>query len=166
MDLFLWRHADALPGTPDFERALSPFGHQQASKVAEWFRKQAGPAGLADLRLLVSPAVRTRQTVAHFCEDENKIQLCMPLYENATPKEILEILGWPDITAPALIVGHQPQIGILADFLLAGIPHPESYQRGTSAHSGLGGGFRKSALWWLRFEPGQNSAQLVHVMEP
>ena len=149
MELFLWRHADALPGASDFERKLSPFGHQQAGKAAECLRKQAG--GLSGLRILVSPAVRTRQTLAHFCEDENKIQLCLPLYENASPNKILTILGWPDITLPALIVGHQPQIGLLADYLLADTPHPAS--------------FRKSALWWLRLEPGRDSAQLVDVVE-
>jgi len=150
MELFLWRHADALPGTSDFERELSPLGHQQAGKAAEWLRGKTG--GLAGLRILVSPAVRTRQTAAHFCEDENKIQLCLPLYENAPSNEILVILGWPDITLPALIVGHQPQIGLLADQLLADTPHPAS--------------FRKCALWWLRLEPGQDSAQLVNMVEP
>jgi phosphohistidine phosphatase len=148
MELFLWRHADALPGSADFERELSPLGHEQARMVAEWFREHAP----ADLRILVSPAVRTRQTVAHFWKVENDLQLCPPLYENASPHEILSILGWPDMTAPTLIVGHQPQIGMLADHLLADTPHPDY--------------FHKGALWRLRFEGKQNSAQLVHVMEP
>ncbi|MDR0474131.1 MAG: histidine phosphatase family protein [Treponema sp.] len=148
MELFLWRHADALPGSSDFERALSPLGHRQAHKVAEWFREHAP----ADLRFLVSPALRTRQTVAHFCEHESDMQLCLPLYENASPNEILSILGWPNLTLPTLIVGHQPELGLLADHLLAGTPHPDH--------------FRKGSLWWLRFEGKQNSAQLVHIMEP
>ena len=148
MEFFLWRHADALPGILDFERGLSPLGHQQAAKVARWFREHAPPG----LRILVSPAVRARQTVAHFCENESDIKLCLPLYENASSNEILAILGWPDITLPALVVGHLPQIGILADDLLADTPHPAS--------------FHKSAIWWLRLEPGQKSAQLVNVMEP
>ena len=152
MELFLWRHADALPGIPDFERELSRFGHQQASKAAEWLFEHTETADLSDMRILVSPAVRTRQTVAHFCKEEDKIQLCQPLYENAPPNEILNILGWPDITLPALIVGHEPQIGIFADCLLIGMPHPES--------------FRKGALWWLRIERGSNKARLMHVMEP
>ena len=160
MELFLWRHADALPGMlSDFERELSPLGHQQASKAAEWLHDHAegnlrcgfaGPTVLSDMRILVSPAVRTRQTVSHFCE-EDKIQLCQPLYDNASPKEILDLLGWPDIVLPALIVGHEPQISLLADRLLAGIPHPDS--------------FRKGALWRLRLDPAQNKAELVSVME-
>jgi phosphohistidine phosphatase len=148
MDLFLWRHADALPGPPDFERELSPHGNQQARKVAEWLRENTP----ANLRLFLSPAVRARQTVAYFRENIDDDQLCPPLYENASPIEILEIIGWPDINLPTLIVGHQPQMGMLADRLLAGTPHPAS--------------FRTSALWWLRSVPGQNSAQLVHIIEP
>ena len=152
MELFLWRHADALSGVSDFERALSQRGHQQAGKAAEWLHEHAGPALLSDMRILVSPAVRTRQTAAHFCKEEDKIQLCQPLYENASPKEILDILGWPDITLPALIVGHEPQISIFAERLLGVTPHPVS--------------FRKGALWWLRIEGGRNKAQLVGVLEP
>jgi len=157
MELFLWRHADALSGRSDFDRELSPFGHKQAAKAAELFREYAGPVldqmgGIANLRILVSPAARTRQTIAHLCEDENKIELCMPLYENASTNEILKILGWPDITMPVLIVGHEPQVGLIADRLLADTPHPLS--------------FRKSALWWLRINSGQKIAQLVRVIEP
>jgi len=147
MELFLWRHADALPGVPDFARELSPHGHQQASKVAAWLKERA-PAGL---RLLVSPATRTRQTAAHFVDDESDIQLCPPLYESASSEEILPLLGWPNITAPTLIVGHQPLIGVLAIRLLSG--------------TSCSGAFRKSALWWLNIEPGQSSAQLVQVVD-
>lgn len=147
MDLFLWRHADALVGMPDFERELSPHGHQQACKVAAWLSERAP----ADLHLLVSPASRTRQTVAHFHADERDIQFCMPLYESNSPEEIMSILGWPDILRPTLIVGHQPLIGTLADRLLANVPHP--------------GSFCKSALWWLRIEPGENSAKLIQIVD-
>jgi len=145
MELFLWRHADALPGVPDIARVLSPHGHQQASRVAAWLKERAP----ADLRLLVSPAARTRQTVAHFHDDESSIQFCPPLYESTSAEEILTILAWPDIAQPTLVVGHQPLIGALAARLLSGASYPSS--------------FRKSALWWLRTEP--DSAQLVQVVD-
>ena len=144
MELFLWRHADALSGVPDFERELTPHGHQQARKVAAWLRDRAP----ADLRLLVSPAARTRQTVAHFHDDESSIQFCPPLYESTSAEEILTLLGWPDIE-PTLIVGHQPLIGTLAACLLSGTSYP--------------GSFRKSALWWLQVEDG--GARLVQVVD-
>jgi phosphohistidine phosphatase len=147
MELFLWRHADALPGTPDIARELSSHGHQQARKVAAWLSERAP----ADLRLLVSPAVRTRQTVAHFHDDEGSIQFCPQLYNSLSPEEILILLGWPNIALPTLIVGHQPLIGALAVRLLSGTSHP--------------GAFRKSALWWLHIDPGQNSARLVQAVD-
>ena len=147
MEIFLWRHADALPGAPDFARELSPRGHQQAQKVAAWLSGRAP----ADLRFLVSPATRTRQTVAYFHGDEGGIQFCPQLYDGSSPEEILGILGWPYISMPTLIVGHQPLIGALAERLLSGSPCPRP--------------FRKSALWWLRAEPGQGSMQLVQVVD-
>ena len=147
MEIFLWRHAEALPGANDFERELSPAGHRQARKVAEWFRQRA-PEGL---RLFVSPATRARQTVAYFHEDERDIQFCLPLYENRAPKEILSIIGWPDMEAPTLIVGHQPQIGDIARQLLSGASGVES--------------FRPSALWWLRLDDGQNNCRLVQIVD-
>jgi len=147
MELLLWRHADALPGLQDFERELSPHGHKQAKRVAAWLKERAP----ADLRFLVSPATRTRQTFAHFHADERDIQFCPPLYENSSPEEILEIIGWPDHPLPVLVVGHQPLIGELADTLLGNTPHPEN--------------FRKSALWWLRSAPGQKNIQLVEVVD-
>ncbi|MDR3088070.1 MAG: histidine phosphatase family protein [Azoarcus sp.] len=147
MELLLWRHADALQGAPDIARALSPLGQAQAREVAAWL---AGHTP-ADLRLIVSPAVRTRQTVSCFCQDENCIQFCAPLFDGATPEEILEILDWPNASAPALVVGHQPLLGAIAAHLLGEEPFPSS--------------FRKGALWWLRGESGRNVARLVRVVE-
>ncbi|GHU01619.1 histidine phosphatase family protein [Betaproteobacteria bacterium] len=147
MELLLWRHADALSGASDIARELSPLGQIQAQEVASWLETHAP----ADLRLVVSPAVRTRQTVSCFCGDETRLQFCAPLFDGATPEAILEIIAWPDAPMPVLIVGHQPLLGAIAAHLLGNAPFPPS--------------FRKGALWWLRGEPGQNAAQLVHVVE-
>jgi phosphohistidine phosphatase len=147
MELFLWRHADALPGAPDFTRELSPYGHQQARKVAAWLSERA-PNGL---RLLVSPATRTRQTVAHFHDCENDIQFCPSLYESSSPEEILALIGWPRTLRSTLIVGHQPLIGSIAAHLLVGSSYP--------------GTFRKSALWWLRADPEQAGIRLMQVVD-
>jgi phosphohistidine phosphatase len=150
MELFLWRHADALPGMgiPDFARELSPHGHQQARKVAAWLNNERKPD---ELRLVVSPATRTRQTVAHFHACESDIQFCPQLYESDSPEEILTLIGWPRTLRPTLIVGHQPLIGELAAHLLVGSSYP--------------GIFRKSALWWLRADPEQGGTRLVQVVD-
>jgi phosphohistidine phosphatase len=148
MELFLWRHADALPGVPDFARELSPHGHQQARKVAAWLNNERKPD---ELRLLVSPATRTRQTVAHFHACESDIQFCSQLYESDTLEEILALIGWPHTLRPTLVVGHQPLIGALATHLLAGSSCPDT--------------FSKSALWWLRADPERGSVRLVQVVD-
>jgi phosphohistidine phosphatase len=147
MELLLWRHADALSGIPDFERELSEHGHEQARRVAVWLSARAPE----NLRLVVSPATRARQTVAHFCSDESLMEFCAPLYDGAPPENILALLGWPHAASPVLVVGHQPLIGTLAARLLGSTPHPAS--------------FRKSALWWLRTRPGRDTAQLVQVVD-
>ena len=147
MELLLWRHADALHGVPDIGRELSARGWRQACEVAAWLDEHAP----ADLRLLVSPAVRTRQTVACFRADESAMQFCAPLFDGATPGEILSLLGWPRASAPALVVGHQPLLGEIAACLLGDAPFPPS--------------FRKGALWWLRSEPEQGRARLARVVE-
>ncbi|MDR2261772.1 MAG: histidine phosphatase family protein [Azoarcus sp.] len=147
MELLLWRHADALQGAPDIARELSARGHRQAREVATWLGERAP----AHLRLLISPAARTRQTVSYFCADEGAMRFCAPLFHGAAPEEILHLAGWPDADAPALIVGHQPLLGMIAAHLLGEASFPAS--------------FRKGALWWLRGEPGREAARLVHVVE-
>ena len=60
MDLILWRHAEAEPGEPDLERALTPKGVKQARRMADWLTSQLPDS----CRILVSPARRTLQTAA------------------------------------------------------------------------------------------------------
>lgn len=147
MELLLWRHADALQGTPDIARKLSARGHRQAREVAAWLGEHAP----ADLRLVVSPAVRASQTVSYFCADENAMRFCAPLFQGTAPEEILRFVGWPDASSPVLVVGHQPLLGEIAAHLLGDVPFPAS--------------FGKGALWYLHGEPGRDTARLVHVVE-
>ena len=58
MDLLLWRHAEAEDGEDDMKRRLTERGHKQARAMAAWIRKHQPK----DLRIIVSPAVRTQQT--------------------------------------------------------------------------------------------------------
>ena len=58
MDLLLWRHAEAEEGEDDLRRALTERGVRQARRMAAWIRARQ----LKDLRIVVSPAVRTQQT--------------------------------------------------------------------------------------------------------
>ena len=58
MDLLLWRHAEAEEGEDDLKRRLTDRGEKQAQLMGEWIRQHQPK----DLRIIVSPAVRTRQT--------------------------------------------------------------------------------------------------------
>ena len=58
MDLILWRHCEAEPGEPDLGRRLTPKGHKQAERMAEWLERHLPDSS----RILVSPADRAQQT--------------------------------------------------------------------------------------------------------
>ena len=62
MDLILWRHAEAEPGVPDLERALTVKGQKQARRMGEWLASQLSE----NCRILVSPALRTLRTTLRF----------------------------------------------------------------------------------------------------
>ena len=116
MDLILWRHADARdakPGMPDIERELSPRGLHQADEMAAWLRGQP----LREPRVLVSPAVRTRQTAQAF---KLPYKVDPRLGIGATTADLLAAADWPDCRGTVILVGHQPSLGRLAALLLAG----------------------------------------------
>lgn len=132
MDLILWRHADAgdpLPGRDDGLRALSPKGRRQAQRMARWLNKH-GPAGM---RVLVSPAVRTRETAAALGRPFETVAALGP---EADVADLLAAAAWPDAAQPVLLVGHQPTLGRLAARLLSGSEQPWT--------------IRKGSIWWLR----------------
>ena len=129
MDLLLWRHAEAVDGSPDHERALSARGEEQARRMARWLARH-GPEGL---RVLASPATRTRQTAAAFTRDFAPLAALGP---GCAARDLLAASGWPAADQPCLLVGHQPALGRLAALLLTGVEADWS--------------IRKGALWWFR----------------
>lgn len=132
MDLILWRHAeahDAVSGQTDLARTLTPHGERQAQRVAQWLGERL-PHGT---RILVSPAVRTRQTAGALGRPFETVAALAP---GASPAAVLRAAGWPDDGRPVLVVGHQPTLGLVAAQLLAGSPQAWAV--------------RKGAAWWLR----------------
>lgn len=123
MDLILWRHADAVDGEPDLSRELTPKGHQQAKKMAEWL-KQRIPN---NTRILVSPAARTQQTAAAL---QRKYQTINALSPNADAMTLLLTAGWPDGGGTVLLIGHQPSLGQAAMLLLSGQEAELSIKKG------------------------------------
>jgi phosphohistidine phosphatase len=132
MDLILWRHAEAFEardGQDDLDRALTPKGERQAARMAQWLARQL-PAGV---RVLVSPARRAQQTAQAL---ERRLRTVPALAPGAGVDALLDAARWPDAREAALVVGHQPTLGLAAARLLAG---------GDSAWA-----VRKGAVWWLR----------------
>jgi len=114
MDLILWRHADAEDGTPDLTRALTAKGHQQAERMAAWLR-----ARMADhTRILVSPAMRARQTADALGLDYAIVGELAP---GADGVHVLSAAQWPDAAQSALVIGHQPTLGVAARLLLCDV---------------------------------------------
>ena len=140
MDLLLWRHAEAEDGEDDLKRRLTERGQKQARTMAAWISEHQPK----DLRIIVSPAVRTQQTAEALklpFETHRKIG------PDACVSELIAASGWPHAQGAVLIVGHQPSLGRLASLLLAGQEADWSIKKG--------------ALWWLSNRVRRSEAQTV-----
>ena len=125
MDLILWRHADAEDGAPDLERPLSAIGRKQAASMAAWLLERLPK----DALVIASPAVRAQQTAAALGK---KIHTENGLAPGASVEDVLKAAKGK---RTVVVVGHQPDLGRAAAFLVAGQP----------AEWPLG----KGALWWI-----------------
>jgi phosphohistidine phosphatase len=141
MDLILWRHTEAEDGLPDINRELTGRGRKQASRMADWLNPRLPP----DIRVLVSPATRTRQTAQALGREFEEMPALAP---GASADDLLAAAGWPDAAYPVLIVGHQPTLGQVAMQLLAG-------QAGDLS-------VKKGGVWW--FQGRERAGQLEVVL--
>lgn len=145
MDLILWRHAEAIEGESmdprvDMARELTARGRKQAAKMAAWLKDNAP----RKLRILVSPSVRTRQTVEALTDT---YQVVPALGPDGSVAELLAACGWPDEGGAVLIVGHQPALGRLASLLLGGEESAWTIKKG--------------AVWWFTNRVRNDETQTV-----
>ncbi|MBI5255712.1 MAG: phosphohistidine phosphatase SixA [Burkholderiales bacterium] len=136
MDLILWRHAEAREaedGEDDLARPLTSRGIKQAQRMAEWLNRFLPES----TRVLVSPALRTRQTADALGRKYRTLDALAP---GASASQLLAAARWPDSREPVLVVGHQPTLGQTAAYLMAG----------ADALQAPAWGVRKGAAWWLR----------------
>ncbi|MGE0558050.1 MAG: histidine phosphatase family protein [Burkholderiales bacterium] len=145
MELILWRHADAENRLPDDARRLTDKGRRQAAKMAAWLENRLP----ARYRVLTSPAARARETAAALTD---KAVIETALSTSATPQSVLQAAGWPRGKGVVVVVGHQPTLGAAAALALTG----------TAAAWGL----KKSAIWWIANEPGDDIVQVRAVLAP
>lgn len=88
----------------------------------------------ATTRVLVSPALRCRQTAEALGRENRIVPSIAP---DAPLTALLEAARWPKASEPVLICGHQPTLGQVAAYLLAGVEQDWAVKKG--------------AVWWLRW---------------
>ena len=143
MNLILWRHAEAeiqRPGQDDLERELTPKGRRQAERMAAWLAERLPD----DTQVLVSPAARTQQTAQAL---NRRFKTVATLAPERSVGDLLKAAGWPGDEGTALIVGHQPTLGLAAARLLCGAEQAWSVKKG--------------AVWWLAGRERGGTAQVT-----
>ena len=149
MDLILWRHAEAREpkaDEDDLQRPLTARGERQAERMAHWLNRFLPDS----TRLLVSPALRARQTAEALGK---KARVVAPLAPGSTAIQVLTAARWPDSREPVLLVGHQPSLGQAIALLMGG----------EAAAQGQAWAMRKGAVWWLRHRVRQGVPEVVLV---
>ena len=147
MELILWRHAEAVDGYPDQERALTNKGRLQAERMAEFL----SPRLPSEFRILVSPALRAQQTAGALTR---KFSTEPAINVHATAQAVLAAVGWPSGNLTTLLVGHQPWLGEVAALLMTG--KAESWS------------VKKGSIWWFstRERDGELQTNLRLVIAP
>jgi phosphohistidine phosphatase len=128
MELIVWRHTEAEDSSPDVARKLTTKGEKQAQKMASWLKERIKKP----VRILVSPAVRTQQTVTALSA---KFETSTEVGIGASAERILRVAGWPDAEGTVLVIGHQPTLGQVAAILLTGQESDWKVEKG--------------AVWWF-----------------
>lgn len=123
MNLILWRHAEAEPGAPDIERALTAKGKRQAEKMGAWLDRHLPQ----NCRILSSPARRTVETAQAL---GRKFTCSTALGIASTAEQLIAEAGWPDGSKSVLIVGHQPVLGQAISLILTGTKQDWTIRKG------------------------------------
>lgn len=158
MKLLIVRHADAgdqeefaKSGKPDSLRPLSDKGRRQMRAAARDIQKLVPEFGL----ILTSPYARAQQTAEILQEAwGTPVEETASLTPGQHPSRFIEcVAGRPHDAIVA--VGHEPDLGVLATWLIAG-----------ADESGLR--LRKGAACLITFEgaPGPNSGSLCWMIGP
>ena len=140
MELILWRHADAAEGDPDLERKLTAKGRKQAAGVAKWLLARLP----SRFTVFSSPARRAQETAAALGVAVKTVEALAP---GAGIEEILGAAGWPDAKKPVIVVGHQPDLGRAAAYVVSGARTSWSVKKG--------------GLWWVEARERSDERQVV-----
>lgn len=118
--LYLIRHAEAespAGGTADFSRHLTAQGLIDAARMSRELEQR----GVQPDFWLCSPAERTRNTFRafslHFTPDEAQTRFEQSLYDGGPAAYLSAIHSLPDAVSTVLVIGHNPSITQVAEFL-------------------------------------------------
>lgn len=120
MNLFILRHAEAHPGHPDEQRALTPHGIDQCKRLASVVVQR----GLLSRELAVwhSPYRRAVETARIFSAGigvpESFLRTISGLTPYDEPDSVARMLNNPVLQQDLLIVGHNPNLEMLVTRLL------------------------------------------------
>lgn len=119
MKLFILRHAEAEDNAPsDAARRLTPRGVEQARTAGRFCAR----TGIEPELILYSPFARTEQTARAFAEawpPKARVMQAAPFAASGMqPETALHELRAYERFASVLLVGHQPDLGLLAVSLL------------------------------------------------
>lgn len=154
MKLLVVRHADAMSAadalrsnTDDFDRPLTPKGVRQIHEASERLARMVQ----APKRIFHSPLLRAVQTAEVLGEawPGAELVLCDALIPPVVGARILEALG---DSGDTVLVGHEPELGKLAAWLMTGVAEPLfSFEKGGAALISFSGQPRQGAgkLRWL-----------------
>lgn len=146
--LVIVRHAKAERGHPggDHERELAPRGVADATVLGRWLAEEDL---LPDL-VLVSTAVRTRQTVEHLLAGagvpDAEVWPGRDLYDHGVGAALAAVREVPEDAGTLWLVGHQPTVGTLT----LGLTDPETSE--PTALAALEDGFPTASAAVLRTE--------------
>ena len=137
--IYLVRHGIAGPaptGMGDGDRQLSPDGKQKMRRVARGLKR----LGVVPDAVLSSPLRRAEETagiVAGMLAPKLAVEIFPPLAPGHEPAEVVKGLRGHRAARELVLVGHQPDLGLLASQLLAGssgvVPLP--FKKGAVAAS-------------------------------
>ena len=135
-NLIVWRHAEAevISKTgADSDRALTKRGQKDAAKMAQWLHQHI-PNNIV---IFCSPAKRCLETVSALQKLISiNVQVVEFLSIDSTPEMIVNQICDEDTNKTILIVGHQPNLGLVISKLLG-------MKESACA-------VKKGAIWWLR----------------
>jgi phosphohistidine phosphatase len=123
--LYLVRHGVAAPASPstiDADRALTEEGARKTLRAAHGLRALSVKPAV----VLSSPLRRAQETaeiLASILAPKVPVELYPPLAFGHEPRDVVQGLRGHRGAEQILLVGHQPDMGELASFLLTGSPN-------------------------------------------